>query len=403
MTEATAEGRHASWLELFFDLVIVAAVAQLAHLLHEPSGKVVFFFAVFYYCIWSVWTSFSLYSNVLGAKTRRRAMLFGMFGIAVMAATVQRAAHVNPNWFVLAFVVCRVMAGATWQRTGKFLTSWPSAIGGFVLIPWFVSLGLDGAWKYGLWVFAIVLDIGVSVIAGARPEATLRRETTRAQQHNREMMRRAARGRNGGRRQRVIQNIQEAKVDMPHFGERLGLFVIIVLGEAVAQVVTVAADVEVNRQLWLAVLAGFGLLVCFWWLTLQYGAVAAPMSGVLRPSIALPMHFLLTAAIVCVAAGLGALTEHVDAPMPAGIRWVLCGGAAAYFLCSAIVGFLAQAPRRWLLGWPLPAAALCVVLGVVGGRFHAVWLVIGLLAAADWQVLYPRVTGQRWPDPEGSV
>ncbi|MGI5238040.1 low temperature requirement protein A [Dactylosporangium sp. CA-139066] len=34
-TPEAAEERHATWLELFFDLVIVAAVAQLAHLLHD--------------------------------------------------------------------------------------------------------------------------------------------------------------------------------------------------------------------------------------------------------------------------------------------------------------------------------------------------------------------------------
>lgn len=36
---APAEGeRHASWLELFFDLTAVAGVAQLAHLLHGSPG-----------------------------------------------------------------------------------------------------------------------------------------------------------------------------------------------------------------------------------------------------------------------------------------------------------------------------------------------------------------------------
>ena len=29
--------RHASWLELFFDLVVVVAVAQVSHRLHDPT------------------------------------------------------------------------------------------------------------------------------------------------------------------------------------------------------------------------------------------------------------------------------------------------------------------------------------------------------------------------------
>ncbi|MFG1604966.1 low temperature requirement protein A [Actinoplanes sp. NPDC049265] len=39
MPSPAVEERHATWLELFFDLVIVVAVARLAELLHEaPAG-----------------------------------------------------------------------------------------------------------------------------------------------------------------------------------------------------------------------------------------------------------------------------------------------------------------------------------------------------------------------------
>ncbi|WP_347701732.1 low temperature requirement protein A [Nonomuraea sp. B12E4] len=34
-----AEARHASWLELFFDLVVVVAVAQLAHRLEQCTSR----------------------------------------------------------------------------------------------------------------------------------------------------------------------------------------------------------------------------------------------------------------------------------------------------------------------------------------------------------------------------
>jgi low temperature requirement protein LtrA len=73
MSNPAPEERHATWLELFFDLVVVAAVAQLAHLLHDrPGAEDVFLFAVLYFAMWSVWTSFTLYANVAGALTRQR-------------------------------------------------------------------------------------------------------------------------------------------------------------------------------------------------------------------------------------------------------------------------------------------------------------------------------------------
>ena len=57
--------RHASWLELFFDLTVVAAAIQVSHRLHdaESLGQVAACGAVFY-AVWSVWTAFSVYVNV---------------------------------------------------------------------------------------------------------------------------------------------------------------------------------------------------------------------------------------------------------------------------------------------------------------------------------------------------
>src|SRR5690242_6125626 len=84
---AALEERHATWLELFFDLVIVVAVARLADLLHDGPGRhEAFLFVVLFYAMWSVWTAFTLYANVSGDLTRIRLMLLAMFGIAIMAA-----------------------------------------------------------------------------------------------------------------------------------------------------------------------------------------------------------------------------------------------------------------------------------------------------------------------------
>src|SRR5262245_17047023 len=246
MTSTAAEGRHASWLELFFDLVIVAAVAQLAHLLHGEFGlEQVFLFVVFYYAIWSVWTSFTLYANVFGDKTRQQTMLVAMFGIAVMAATIPTAAHGHVWPFILAFLLCRALAQTTWGRTATVMVSWSSAQTPYAFIPWLVSIFVDTPWRYALWAFAILLEVTVSVVRAQNPEHLVSLQQERLEQHNRLEMRRAAkmRGRAGREPSRVVfERVTAAQLDVPHFGERLGLFVIIVLGEAVAQVVGVAAD-----------------------------------------------------------------------------------------------------------------------------------------------------------------
>jgi hypothetical protein len=61
--------------------------------------------------------------------------------------------------------------------------------------------------------------------------------------------------------------ITVARLDLSLLEERLGLFVIIVLGEAVAQLVSAAGGVDWTAGLLGAGLASFELLVGLWWLT----------------------------------------------------------------------------------------------------------------------------------------
>ncbi len=83
------ENRHASWLELFFDLVAVAGVAQIAHLLHGvPDLSDLGLYALLFLAFWTAWICFTLYANVAYENTHVRTVLAAMFGMAVMAAAV---------------------------------------------------------------------------------------------------------------------------------------------------------------------------------------------------------------------------------------------------------------------------------------------------------------------------
>lgn len=389
MSQTAVEERHATWLELFFDLVIVAAVAQLAHLLHaEPDARLLMIFAVLYYAMWSVWTGFTLYANVAATRTRLLTMLAAMFGIAVMAASVpQLAEHGHPQPFIIAYVACRMLAIASWKRENEVMTEWPGVHQALGLIPWVASLGFDAPARYWLWGLGIVFDIGFSLLGSRAPERLLaaeRRDYERDQRRwTTKLIRRVAPWHEADPAPHSVAT------DRPHLVERLGLFVIIVLGEAVAQLVNAAAGVEQwSYQIWSLGLIGFGLLVALWWLTLN----AAPASEALRAlRLTMPVHYLTTAAIVAIAAGLGGMAgepEHADA----SIRWVLCGGAAVYFLVAGPVGFSAEA-RRWTLGWALPSAAGAVLLGAFGAHLEAYALVGGVLILALWQVAHRRLAG----------
>ncbi|GIG68263.1 hypothetical protein Pen01_45580 [Phytomonospora endophytica] len=408
--EAVAE-RHANWLELFFDLVVVAAVAQLAHRFHEsPSLASIGAFVLLYYAVWSVWTSYTLYANVAGERTRMRAMMIGMLGIAVLAAavpaTIPGVLHNEgdvdrSSVFAIAYVVCRFAAASTWQRTGTVLTSWPAAQAGAGVAPWIMSVWVDAPYRYWLWALGAVLDIVFTILASRRPEAVLARaeeETERRRErYSRAVERRGDRPQN--RRVPSLDAPKAAALDMSYLGERLGLFVIIVLGEGVLQVVTAAGNplVHWDRDLGLTVLAGFVVLVGIWWLTLRYGVNGVPHFGAEGPAprVTLPGHFIATASITAIAAGFGAVAAHAHGDLPTGTRWLLCGGLAVHFAATGVLALLAKAPWQWLLGWGLPCVLAPIAIGVLGARVDG-WLMALLLAVVvAWQAAYGMFGARR--------
>jgi len=401
MPSPPVEERHATWLELFFDLVIVVAVAQLAGLLHHGPGlHEVFLFIVCYYAMWSVWTSFTLYANVSGDLTRVRSMLLAMFGIAIMAAAVPQVTRGEPEWFIVAYVFCRLMGAGSWKRTSRVMTEWPGVQQAAGVIPWIASLGFEPPVRYYLWTAGIVLDVVVSLVRSRHPDRLLAEEqreregNQRTREHRRRILRRLRLAGSDAPADVAAPPLQAAQPDRPHLGERLGLFVIIVLGEAVAQLIDAAAEVEHwERGLMASLVAGFGLLVALWWLTLRYGAGAAPTYGtrVFALRLTMPAHYLMTGSIVLIAAGLGVLAEHAGEPVPQANRWVLCGGAALYFLTVSLLGARGGAPNTWLAGWGLPAILAPLLLGLFGGPLNGWVLAAILFAVAGWHVLYrPR-------------
>ncbi|WP_027342261.1 low temperature requirement protein A [Hamadaea tsunoensis] len=393
-----AEERHATWLELFFDLVIVAAVAQLAHLLHEDVGpREIFLFAILYYAMWSVWTSFTLYANVRGERTLQWTVLTAMFGIAVMAASIPQFAEggAGYKYFVLAYIACRFLAVKSWQRASAVMAEWPAAQQFVPVIPWVSSLwdgGVGMHWHYFQWGLGIVLDIAFAVGLSRRPDKMLKDAQKEREQERRRWTRRFANRRGPQPVVPQLPDMQIVHADRSHLGERLGLFVIIVLGEAVAQVVNSAAGADWHWPLALAGFSGFGLLVCIWYLTLQYGASAVPNATTRTYGLplTLPTHYLMTASVVVIAAGLGTLAAHPDGELSTAHRWVLCAGAAVYFLTASFIGARTGAPLRWMLGWGVPSVTVTLLLGVFGGPLPG-WGVSGVLVlVAVWHILYRR-------------
>jgi low temperature requirement protein LtrA len=99
---------------------------------------------------------------------------------------------------------------------------------------------------------------------------------------------------------------------------------------------------------------------------------------------------VLTGSIVALAAGLGALAAHGGRRVHEATRWILCTGAALYFLTVTAIGVRGGAGRRWVLGWGVPAVLVPVLLGLFGAPLSAGAFPVILLAVAVWHVSFRR-------------
>jgi low temperature requirement protein LtrA len=236
--------RHASWAELFFDLVAVAGVAALAHVLgSELDAAGLGLYALLFLSFWLSWTTFMLYSNVAARQTRVVRLLIGMFGLGVMAASVPGVAHtvledghnVRPlTVFTIAYIATRIYGSQSWRR-GEVLLDFPVVQYSVGLLPWIVSIWVDGPWKLALWAVGMGLDLVLILVLSGN------QILQRAQVY---LSAQAATGRRprSGLRLDGQPALRGLSVDPAHLSERLGLFVIIVLGESVVQVVNAAAN-----------------------------------------------------------------------------------------------------------------------------------------------------------------
>lgn len=400
----TREPEHrASWLELFFDLVVVVAIATLTERLTEDAGgEALTRVLIMYLAVWLVWTSFMLYANIAAEKTQRRAMLIAMGCIAIMAAAVPEIEDPQRGRvFAITYIVARAIAGGSFRNTGRVLVDWPIAQLSVGLLPWVASIWVHDPHRYYLWALGLALDEGYALWS-RDPANVLRLFQRKSEQRVAQQQRRTARRDRAGRpgRSRRSRGDSEpaefaaAEVDADHFGERLGTFTIIVLGEAVSQIVLAASRVEWTSRFELAAVASFLLLFGLWWLTFQYSSYTEKDSeaDVLPPHLALSLHFLTTTAIMLMAAGLGRIVGHPEQPMGTGQRWLLGGGMAAYLLFTQA----ALAFTRWQRPWWLAVIGLAligvpVLLSGLGAAVDDWVLGVGFALVIGAQVLFRRL------------
>lgn len=401
-TSPVGEERHASWLELFFDLVVVAGIGMLAHLLQEDhDGGGLALYVVAYTAFWLVWACFTTYGNVAGEGARALPILAGMAALAVMIAAVPGIHDEHAQAFAVAYVVGRLVAARPWRRT-TVVVDLPVVQALTGVVPWIVSWWFDGQTRYTLWAVGLAIDLlllltlsGERLVRRAQERLDEVRERrgpgSRRDRGGRGAPRRAgaaadARGRGRGRGARdleVPETVDAAVSDVPHLGERLGLFVIIVLGEGLIQAIDAASEAEWDRTLLVAGAGAFTLLVALWALTVRsgYAGVALLRPAGVPPRSAWFLHLVTTGALATLAGALGGVLDRPARALDPGELALLVGAFAVHGLVSAGV-HAALRDARTAVVLAVPVVVAGAVAWLAGGTISAtglVWVLSGAL------------------------
>lgn len=237
----TAPVRKATWLELFYDLVFVVAIAKAVHALgHVHDGHISAEYYVKYVLmivpLWWAWTGHTLFANRFGTDdTLQRLMTF-----AQMACAISLAVFIDPDFdkhyqgFLFSYAIFRGLlvlmywhAIVTVKKNANVARYLANGFTIGVLIS-LSSLFFSGELKYFVLYAGIGFDILVTFIGRGR--------------------------------------LKYAPVQGHHMPERFGLLTIILLGESIAMLVSSLDAVGVSIEAFLAVFAGFVWVGSIWWI-----------------------------------------------------------------------------------------------------------------------------------------
>jgi low temperature requirement protein LtrA len=331
--------RHATSLELFFDLVFVVVVDELAGLLaHDPSAVGVSHFLLLFATVCVAWVGYTVYADRFDTDDvlQRVLMLCGMLAVAGVAVNIPDAFTGSSASFAIAYVAVRAVLVAMYVRVWHAV---PDARGlalryvlGFSvsIAIWLASLAVPEPLRFAMWGFAVLVEVLTPTAA---------------------------------RRYAVQMRLQAS-----HMAERYGLFTLIVLGGAVVAVVSGTADTNWAPASALCAAAAFIATAALWWIYFDCVDMGGVNRTVLSRQCVAYAHVLMYAAMTTFAVGtlllIGAAAHGREAG-PAGA--LLGGGVAAVLLALCAVDALAGGrSHRRRIGIRLAGSTAAIGLAVLG-------------------------------------
>lgn len=361
---STPDNQSATWVELFFDIIFVFSITQVVGLFHDgitwtSVGQAVLAF-------WLVWWAWSQFTWALNAADTKRPVVEVVTLLAgavafVMAVTVPDAFGDRAIWFAITYVLVRLIglglsiwaSSTAANQKNVVLTFAVVSVGGLVaVVAGAVAGGVAQYWFLGA---MIVLDMVAAQLGGKSGDW---------------------------------------RMQVEHFSERHGLFVIIALGESLIIAAHGLTGHEWTPELAIFSIGALAMTFGLWW---SYFASAKDeldrvieekddrgvnLTELLRDTFSL-IHFPMLLGIIGVAVAIEEGIAHPDHALELEGRLALGVGLGLF------VGGMALAIRRagGAILWRRLAIVLVTALAVVfvdGGEAYVSILIatFGLLVLA---------------------
>jgi low temperature requirement protein LtrA len=365
-TRASEHERSASWLELFYDLVFVVAVANLGkRLLDDVDLAGTLSFVGLFIPLWWAWASFTFYVDRYDTDDlgQRVLAVFQMIAVALMAASISGDTD-STAAFAASYVLARVVLILMYVRARRHVVETRELVTGYIqgfsigAGIWLLSVAVPGPWRFFLWAIALAVEFGTPF---------------------------------------YFRKIQaKVPLDASHLPERFGLFTILVLGESIA-----AAVAGLSHKGWklaptVAAIVGVVIASSLWWLYFDNldGTVVRrkpEQAKAWKPTAWIYAHLPLANSLVAAGIGVEFIIEHASDELPATDRWLVFGGTAVALMAMGLMHVATVSDnetRRDELRARIrfASAALLIIIGLVTPGASALTIAVLVMVVLIAQV-----------------
>ena len=360
--------RLATWLELFYDLVFVAAVAMMGtRLVHDVSWSSIASYLGYFALVWWLWASHTFYANRYDTDDLIYRLLASaqMVGVALIAVSVSPGEAGSTMVFALGYTAVRLILLVLYARAYRHVIETRELVRGYLIgfgsasALWLVSILVPEPYRFWLWVVAFAVDLATPY---------------------------------------VLRRAQAAvPLDVSHLSERFGIFTIIVLGASIVAVTVGLSHVSWQLSTTLVGILGLGAATCLWWINFDHlGGSVVRREGDRRdwrPTVWIYSHLPLAIGLAMfgVSVEIAIVAADQGHEYHAAERWLLVGSIALALSAMAViqVASVQSDPdelRRFVIINRLVGIPIVLLIGLIPG-IGAVWTMALVTAVGTGEII----------------